>query len=479
MQSAENTIRKFELNLTLQDEVQAHDLQRTFSRIVNDELIPELDAVLNAHFTPDTITLIPRIEIDIGVLNKDDINEKFVGLFVAQLSAYLQKISGSVQYAEAGIKTVSREQGRIAQFIYFLETGKMHELRQSNLIEQWEQEVLEAVNVSRSEFIAAFSHLLETSTDAIDRLTLQFNDRFISSLMQVFFPALGNKLELLFIYIREKFLSAKYNHAKKQLLLLLLQPLARNKLNDKMSSGNLYTSTLVERIANELPAQFLQLYAGELEIDLGNAVVSEVYTPPDSNTRYDNQDVTNTLDNKLPVKDDKKIIHHLDEGYFISNAGLVLLHPFLETLFETTGLVKGGSFVNKEAKDRAVQLLQYISGEPPEAPEYLLYLNKLLCGVPDEEHLDRMVVVSDEEKKEADELLIAVIKHWTALKNTSVGALQLSFLQRRAKLNFNKKENCWILRVERSAMDILIDRLPWGFSNIQLPRMPHPLKTLW
>lgn len=479
MQSAENTIRKFELNLTLQDEMQDHDLQRTFGRIVKEELIPELDSVFNDHFTPDTITLIPRIEIDIGVISKDDINEKFVGLFVEQLSAYLQKIRGSVQHAEAGIKIVSREQGRIAQFLFFLETGKMHELRHSNLIEQWEREVLEAINVSRSEFIAAFSRLLETSTDAIDRLTLQFNDRFISRLMQVFFPALGDKLELLLNYIREKFLTAKYNQAKKQLLLLLLQPLAGNKLNENTSNRNLYASTIVERITNELPAHFLQLYAGELEIEFGNAGIIEVHNQSDSNTKYDLQDSANADDNKQLINDDKKIIQNPEEGYFISNAGLVLLHPFLETLFETTGLVKGASFVNKEAKDRATQLLQYISGEPPEAPEYLLYLNKLLCGIPDEEHLDRMVALSDEEKKEADELLIAVIKHWTALKNTSVGTLQQSFLQRKAKLNFNKKENSWIMRVERSAMDILIDRLPWGFSNIQLTRMPYPLKTFW
>jgi len=74
-------------------------------------------------------------------------------------------------------------------------------------------------------------------------------------------------------------------------------------------------------------------------------------------------------------------------------------------------------------------------------------------------------------------LLEAVIKNWTVLKNTSNDGLRTSFLLRKGSLN--KDENGWKLRVEKKTFDILLSKLPWGYTMIHLPWMQFPVLTEW
>ncbi|HEV2830338.1 MAG TPA: contractile injection system tape measure protein, partial [Hanamia sp.] len=63
--------------------------------------------------------------------------------------------------------------------------------------------------------------------------------------------------------------------------------------------------------------------------------------------------------------------------------------------------------------------------------------------------------------------------------NTPSQGLQETFLQRNGKLIFNETDGYWKLVVERKAVDILLDRIPWGFSYVQLPWMKYALITEW
>src|SRR5690606_15522628 len=66
-------------------------------------------------------------------------------------------------------------------------------------------------------------------------------------------------------------------------------------------------------------------------------------------------------ENKTQVIEDNEIL----EGIFINNAGLVLLNPFLPSLFTQTGLLRDNhAFVSTEAQQKAAVLLYYMqSGE--------------------------------------------------------------------------------------------------------------------
>ena len=162
---------------------------------------------------------------------------------------------------------------------------------------------------------------------------------------------------------------------------------------------------------------------------------------------------------------------------YIKGAGLVLLHPFLPTFFRELKLVKEQEFLNEAARARAVQLLDMLTFGQNPAIEHEMVLAKLLCKMPLEIPVYPEPAFTDTEMEEAEHLLRTVIKHWGALGNASPDGLREGFLQREGRLE--RKANGWHLTVKRKTEDILVDRLPWGRSMIQLPWMGEMLRVEW
>jgi len=163
--------------------------------------------------------------------------------------------------------------------------------------------------------------------------------------------------------------------------------------------------------------------------------------------------------------------------YYINNAGLILLHPYLSFFFDALELREGQQFKDEAAKHRAVQLLGYLAYGEEDIPEWDLVLPKILCGIQPAEPVRRFIPLTDTEKTEANELLAAVISHWNALGNTSPDGLRGNFLLREGKLEWKEEE--WQLYVTQQAYDMLLNRLPWGFSVVGLSWMPWLIKTVW
>ena len=166
-----------------------------------------------------------------------------------------------------------------------------------------------------------------------------------------------------------------------------------------------------------------------------------------------------------------------DGAIYIANAGLVLAAPYLPRLFQMLGLIVEGAFVDGQATERAVLLCQYVATGATEAPESLLVLNKLLCGVPLQTPVPRDVGLGEAERSAADGMLQAMIEHWRALGQTSVAGLRESFLQRTGRLEH--QDEAWQLQVEPRAFDMLLDRLPWGYATIKFSWMPEVLHVDW
>ena len=70
-----------------------------------------------------------------------------------------------------------------------------------------------------------------------------------------------------------------------------------------------------------------------------------------------------------------------------------------------------------------------------------------------------------------------MITHWSALKNTSIDGLREGFLKRDGLIT--KKENGWLLQVERKTMDVLLENIPWGYSTISLMWNDYLLTVEW
>lgn len=163
--------------------------------------------------------------------------------------------------------------------------------------------------------------------------------------------------------------------------------------------------------------------------------------------------------------------------YFVKNAGIILLAPFLTPLFSELGWINDGEFIDDLSRFKALHSLHYLATGETHAPEYLLTFGKLLCGLPLSASVPRRIGLAKADYREADALLTDVISHWQTLKNTSANGLREGFLQRDGVLSFTN--SAWELQVERQTIDVLLDTIPWGFSVIKLPWMPNLLYTQW
>lgn len=159
------------------------------------------------------------------------------------------------------------------------------------------------------------------------------------------------------------------------------------------------------------------------------------------------------------------------------NAGLVLLYPFIKPFFENIDLIKENAFIDAEAQKYAAQSLYFLATGESQGTEEQYLLPKLLCGIPLEEYVHFQTELSDAAKKEAEDLLQSVIRHWSKLQNTSADGLREAFLTRKGKLAKNGAQ--YTLQVEESGVDILLNSIPWGFRFCKLPWMPLNLTTEW
>lgn len=157
--------------------------------------------------------------------------------------------------------------------------------------------------------------------------------------------------------------------------------------------------------------------------------------------------------------------------------GLALLGPFISGLFSVLKLVNEKEFISDEARNKAVFLLHYLATGKTKAAEFELSLHKLFCGMKITDTVPRKVNLTAEEKTEAGLFLDDIAEQWPTLQGSSGEAMRNTFMRRNGIIE--KKENAWLLRVERNPMDIMLDTLPWSLSIIKMPWMQQALYVEW
>ncbi len=173
---------------------------------------------------------------------------------------------------------------------------------------------------------------------------------------------------------------------------------------------------------------------------------------------------------------------HDGDTLYISNAGLVLCHPFLPHLFKQLELLSidddgVGRVTGIDNISRAVHLLQYLVNGRCDTPEPELALNKLLCGIALDVPVDRSIVPSVSDQAVCNDMIQAVIANWRSINNTSPDGLRETFLQRDGLLR--RRDGKWTLTVSRKTVDVLVDQIPWGFAIIMHSWMPNELSVTW
>jgi hypothetical protein len=155
----------------------------------------------------------------------------------------------------------------------------------------------------------------------------------------------------------------------------------------------------------------------------------------------------------------------------IRQAGLVLLHPFINRFLTLHGAASNDEIVDPSLAASLLQSL--VVGESPTA-EWELVLPKVLLAIPLEEALV-LPKLTTEQLRSGEELIEAAIRHWSALGKTSVAGFRANFLERDGLLHSQGAD--WYLQVAQAPYDMLLDRLPWNVTMIKLPWMRGMLRV--
>jgi hypothetical protein len=342
----------------------------------------------------------------------------------------------------------------------------------------WYDKVLEAF-ASDAVAISNLRNLINNNPDSIKRIIYQNTGGFLKSLMETLttenqeqLPQLVDELSQI-VFLPGKNKKHIYSLQQKELTQKLWMQVLQLAVSEKakLKSGEIVCLLLGNNFSSQqLNAKKVKefLIKNKIEASSIKQIIKEGHKDQDK--------VKEGISAKKIIEKERKIEVN-EEGIYVSNAGIVLLHPFLNSFFKNLHLVYEEDFIDTIAQLKALLLLHYLATGNTKPEEHELVMAKALCAWPLEQPVNNFIELKDEELHEADELLLSAIQQWSLLKETSADGLREGFLQRKGKL-FTKNNNL-ILQIERGSIDMLLDHLPWNLSIIKLPWMKDILKVEW
>lgn len=471
-------IRQQYLHVTVDgSEADGLALQARLSELCRHWLMPALEQTLDRHAPADGHLVIGHLEIDVGALPLDRLEQDLAGTVALALDKALLE-----QGSPDNVLRQTNQQAVTEAFLYFLKTGRLpwsfrlppgQDLEQA-LLEDWQS--LPAAPLAS----AGWRQVLALDL-ARQRLVSQFSADFLRAFLHRLSPADSQTG----IRVLEKLLGP--DTAPSRL------PASQVKLFEKrlwaaalrhLAQGSFPTETSLVAEARQgmplpLPERDGWLQLLESQWPGTSAEVASDLFPPEGHagTPAHSSARAGHPQHEFPkaVETGSTTERDAQEGLYVDNAGLVLLHPFLPRFFEHLGLAAGDKLIKPMA---ALQLLHFLATGQPAAPEYALVLPKVLCSVALGMPVEKEAVLAETEREEAEALLKAVIRHWEALKGTSPDGLRGTFLVRPGKLTL-REDGDWLLQVESQSYDILLNQLPWTISMIKLPWMQQMLRVEW
>jgi len=452
-------IRKQTIEISFESSVDSTGLQNQVADVFYEKLQPRMEILFNEMFGKDHHAAIDKLEIDLGSLNLKDWEQEFTEQTILKLKEELIQVS-KAEIDQNQIEEIAAEEA----FFFFLENGFMPWNKRIDSIAELEK--LLRVN---EKLIFQLKKLVGQKSKAAERLVWQFSKDFTSRIMAEITKDRENALNEIFALLEK------------------LNLLQTGKLMDA------FTYKQIDR--HILDAAILNLFASDKKNKV-EQFFTFLLTKTDGNTELkaeikqivnylkDTNKNSNSLtpdDELKPEKDVKAKERGSDnvenEGIYINNAGLILIHPFLQTLFEHLGLTLENKWIDKISQQKAVLVSEFLITGVNEFEEFNLILNKIVCGFELDEIVATELELTDEIKTECKVLLNEVITHWSVLRNTSITGLRETFLQRSGKLS--KVDDGWLLQVEQKSVDVLLNNLPWGIGIVKLPWMNELLYVEW
>lgn len=479
----QHIIKKQIIHLFIDRKLDAFRMQHLVSGHYWHEVVPALEKLFDEVSHEHEIIYIDKMEIDLGTITEREISrqpwsEVLLSVITEQ---FREKLTTGPSGSEPMLRVQSKSAGICQQWLFYIQHGYLP-WNILQIDEAWKHQVLEALAIDVAA-VASLRKLLPSHPDASGRIIQQHTEAFVVQLTEILtsvnqqsLPLLLNELELLF-------------HA------LLNSPTGLPDMQQASLRNTLWKHILEYAAAHERKTDTTALVQSILEKYLGHpAVLPSIIKEATasftmllpmikawekktslSGIKQDTASPEEKDTASMTIQDEEMPLD--EEGIFVQNAGVVLLHPFLSTFFNRLQLIQEGQFVHVKAQQKALYLLHYLAAGEITAEEYALVMPKVLCAYPLQKSVSRHSLFTEEETEEADHLLKEVIRQWEMLKSTSPAGFREGFLQRSGKL-FSKYDNLY-LQVETNTIDVLLDYLPWNLSIIKLPWLQKLLRVEW
>jgi hypothetical protein len=426
---ATHRVNKVIFNLNIQETADAFSIQNKLENRFQTYGIPALEKALDSRFANNRVYRIEQVEVDLGYINPDDLDKLyFQRSIIERFSQRIDSLSTDAIAKEsfhASLETV---------LCQFLDSGTLPWQSMYDCPEEIEAAVLSLDSAGFHRLISRIKPLLRRRYVRL-RLSHQFSLAFLESIINVILPLTAQKL----IQIGRRSLKNFSPPAFKEILL--------NAAVDASENHYRTNQDLSQCLLKKQQSQIQRENKSETEFDGTDAT----YNPEG-------------FEEKDPL--------------YVSFAGVVLIHPFLQRFFLRLGLInKTYHFKSISFNSRAVHLLHYLVTGRENPPEHETILFKIMCGYPIRMPLEKELRLSKMEKDECRDLLKSVLKHWAKLKYTSIEGLRETFLQREGKLITSSSGSHLV--VERRSVDVLLDHLPWTLSVLKFPWLAAPLHVDW
>lgn len=443
-----------------------------------DELAEKMREIMDAVFGEldpgEEMQLIDKLEIDLGECTEENLLARFKSRFRQEFLKEFEQAPEKHTKKEAATKKIPAGQHQFKLFAFFLKNGYFPWWSQRTDLAELEKAMMDKLKGREIPSPECLVKNLRTGNYAAGRLSRQFSPEFNIALFEAVFPIFSGRFREAISKLTDIFFrlpGTKIPFERQAFISVLFESAWENALEMKAikSPADILPVVLADlMIALELAdGDFTAYIAEKADVEVNELKML-------LNKKVDQQSIK--LKEK-PKEEVKQKDASGTEELFVENAGLVIFWPFLQELYGKFSLLREKVFKSEKHQERAILLTQYLVTGETVIKEPGLALNKIINGWPLEKPVESKLVMSEAERKIADDFLQKLIENWPALKNTSPAALQETFLQRNGLIK--PGGGSWKLKVERKTVDVLRDTLPWPVNIISLPWMDTIIYVKW
>ncbi len=436
-------------------------------------IFPAIEAVCEKYKNYDVC--IEKLTIDMTGTAIEDLTVKIAATLEEKI---IEEISVLTTAKKDNAGTPGQKTDRWPILIHYLQTGTLpwnYTLDPKDKIEKIIKELFSEPSVDISQRNKDFFRLLVHNQYALLRFLYLANETVLDKLTHTAFVSAGaSGLYCIF----EQYAMKLDSSPKKELKKMVFEAILPSFFTAEMRTGEIM-ALLYESVSQKInyPARQTTWQKSPLPDDPSSQMEHVMKTL-----------VKQLAGNKTPWPAQSEVIEkpechstldlEAEKRIMIANAGLVILHPMFKNLFQQSGLIDSQDHFKSEAlRLRAVHLLHALTGITGKHFEHWLPLNKIICGMEINMPVNPAFRIKKQEREEINDLLKAVLSHWSVLKSTSIRGLQESFIRRRGTIE--KSGNDWIVRVENTGIDLLLNDLPWRVQIIKLPWNNNIIYVEW